>query len=56
MSEITLHVISAWCGDDHYHNILPTAVVGQSVNGNAEGEQKFATVIQGYIKEIEELK
>ena len=32
------------------------AVVGQSGSGNAEGEQKFATVVQGYIKEIEELK
>ena len=35
---------------------LLTTVVGQSGSGNAEGEQKFATVIQGYIKEIEELK
>ncbi len=39
------------------HFVLPGyAVVGQPGSGSGEGEQKFATVVQGYIKEIEELK
>jgi hypothetical protein len=38
----------------YMHFVLPGyAVVGQP---GREGEQKFATVVQGYIKEIEELK
>lgn len=50
-------------GDDHHCQLshfcrvsIVHTVVGQKGSGNAEGEQKFATVIQGYIKEIEELK
>ena len=38
------------------HFAFDYAVVGQTGSGNVEGEQKFATVIQSYIKEIEELK
>ena len=37
-------------------HIMHISVVGQSSGEEAGGEQKFATVIQGYIKEIEELK
>ena len=32
------------------------SVVGQAGSNDNGGEQKFANVIQGYIKEIEELK
>ena len=32
------------------------SVVGQATSEESAGEQKFATVIQGYIKQIEELK